>query len=313
LISKNKGLKGLGAIASSLVLTTIGVAQGNSNFGLTYKAPQLTPVSPEMDLARWASPSIFTARVQERGARLSLGGYYSSLEGRSVEAKEAILSFVPTEKLLLWFSKQDYVAKGQRAKSRFRMNADSYGLRYTFNAPDEYGGDATALQFEIARPSDADAFTNGGGGTFFATKNWNIALIHSKGRDDYELGYWNVKGAGSGDSNVFDLAWGRSLWWKERLKARMQGHLVAQTLSGNGFNNKAELRPVLFGAVSYDAASWLSVEGELAAMPFGMPVAGGRLTPFTSFQIYNPGGAVANLRTKFVAVGALRLLFHTRF
>ncbi|HSI72072.1 MAG TPA: hypothetical protein VK934_02755, partial [Fimbriimonas sp.] len=288
------------ALVAGLVLNGIGVAQGSSNFGLTYRAPQLVPVSPEMDLARWASPSIFTARVQQRGARLSLGGYYSTLEGRSVEAKEAILSFVPTEKLLVWVSKQDYVAKGQRAKSRFRMTADTYGLRYTFNAPDEYGGDATALQLEVFRPSDADAFTGSGGGTFFATKAWTLGVIHSKGKDDYQVAYSNVEGAGSGKSSVFDLGWGRSMWLKEKLKARLQGNLVAQTLDGNGFNNKAEIRPVLFGALSYEAASWLSVEGEVAAMPFGMPVAGGRMTPFTSFQIYNPGGAVANLRTRFV-------------
>jgi hypothetical protein len=273
----------------------------------------LEVVRPEMDLARWASPAIFSARAQERGARLSLGQYYSTLEGRSLESKEAILSVVPSENLLVWFSKQNYVAKGQRVRSRFRLTADTYGFRYAFDTPDEYGGSSTAVQFEIFKPTDADAFTNAGGATFFATNNWSLALIRSEERNDYQVGYSNVRGSASGEANVFDFAAGRTIRMKEKLKARLQAHMVAQTLRGNGFSGGLEFRPVLFGALSYDPATWLSIEGELSVMPFGMPVAGGRLTPVSSFQIYNPGGAVAGLRTKFVAVGALRLLLHTRF
>ncbi|MEZ0325409.1 MAG: hypothetical protein ACAH95_05850 [Fimbriimonas sp.] len=297
---------------ATLSLSKVGVAQGNSNFDLTYRLEQNSS-SPETELAQWASPAIFSARPQAKGARLSLGQYYATLEGRTLEAKELILSFVPNEKALVWFSKQDYLAKGRSAKSRFRMTADTYGFRYIVDGPDGYGGGSTAIQIEAFRPSSADAVTGGGGATFFATKNVSYSLIHSRGENDYQLGFTTVRGAASGKSDVIELAMGRSMQLKEKLKARLEGHLVGQSLKGNGFNIGMEVRPVLFGALSYNAASWLSVEGDLSVMPMGMPIAGGRMTAFSSFQIYNPGGAVAGLRTKFTALGSLRLLFHARF
>jgi hypothetical protein len=310
-LTKIHELTRLAALVASLGVTSVGVAyQGNSNFDLTYRISQ--QLGPEMDLTQWASPAIFSARPAKKGAQLSFGQIYAALEGRTLEAKEAILSFVPDEKLMVWFSRQDYVAKGRSAKSRFRLTADTYGFRYLVHA-DEDGGNGTALQVEAFRPSSADALTGGGTATFFATKNVSYAIIHSDDKNDYQLGYTSVRGAATGKSDVLDLAAGRTMQLKENLKARLQAHVIGQSLKGNGFNKNLELRPVLFGALSYNAAPWLSIEGDLSVMPFGMPIAGGRLTPMTSFQIYNPGGAVAGLREKFVAVGSIRLLLHTRF
>jgi hypothetical protein len=265
-----------------------------------------------MELARWASPAIFTARPLPRGAHLSLGQYYSTLEGRTLEAKEAILGFSPSEKWLVWFSKQEYVAKGRSATSRFRVNADTYGARYIIDGPDR-DGTSTAVQVEAFRPASAEARTGSGSATFFATRNVSFALIHSKGKEDYQFGYSTVAGAASGKSDVVEVALGRTYELKDKLKARVEGHLVGQSLRGNGFNVGLELRPVLYGALSYSPAKSIVLEGDVSVMPMGMPIAGGRLTPITSFQIYNPGGAVAGLRTKFTAVGSLRLMFQTRF
>ncbi len=269
--------------------------------------------SQETDLAQWASPAIFSSRPQPKGARLSLTQYYAALEGRTLEAKELILSFVPTEKALVWFSKQDYVAKGRTNRTRFRVTADTYGFRYIIDGKPDEGGGSTAIQIEAFRPSSADAITGGASATFFATKNVTYTLIHSRRMYDYQLGYSTVRGAASGKANAVDLAMGRSLQIKDRLKARVQAHLIGQSLKGNGLNTGLEFRPVLFGALSYNAARWLSVEGDLSVMPLGMPIAGGRFTPISSFQIYNPAGAVAGLRNKFTAVGSIRLMFHARF
>ncbi len=311
-MTKTSRLAVVALSAATLSVSKIGVAQGNSNFDLTYRIAQGS-VSPETELAQWASPAIFSARIQPRGARLSLGQYYATLEGRTLESKELILSVVPTEKALIWFSKQDYVAKGRSTRSRFRVTADTYGFRYIVDGPDGYGGGSTAIQVEAIRPSSATAVTGGGSATLFATKNVSYSIIHSRDRDDYQVGYTTVRGAANGKADVFDVAAGRSIQLRDKLKARVQGHLIGQSLKGNGLNVGMEFRPVLFGALSYSAAPWLSVEGDLSIMPLGMPIAWGRTTALSSFQIYNPGGAIAGLRTKFTAMGSLRLLFHARF
>jgi hypothetical protein len=304
------------AFAAGLGLSSIGAASGGSNFGLNFVAPQGSTNAEVLGLGPtfgWAQPSIFNSRRFEKGAKLSLTQYYASLSSRTLEGQEGLLSFSPDEKLMVWYAKQTFLAKGRFASSRFRVDIDTYGARYIINEPDEAGLGGTAVQLEFFRPGTASVRTAGGNVDYFATKNVAVSAMHNDDHNDYLLSFTDVRGAGSGKGQALDAGAGRTFTPKENLDARLEGHLVGESLKGNGLNVSLEVRPVLYGALSYHAASWLSIEGDVSVMPAGMPIAGGRLTGLTSFQIYNPGGPAQGLRTNFVALASLRLLGHWRF
>jgi len=68
------------------------------------QAPQVVPAKS------WTSPANFSARWMTPGANFSLGGYYSTWEGRSLEMSEGLLTVTPNRNWMAWVSKQNYLS-----------------------------------------------------------------------------------------------------------------------------------------------------------------------------------------------------------
>jgi hypothetical protein len=89
--------------------------------------------------------------------------------------------------------------------------------------------------------------------------------------------------------------------------------LVAENFVASGESSNFEVRPVLIGALAVNPTPWLALEGNITAMPAGLPMAGGEFTGVSGFDLYTPGGVIDSLRKDFVAFGSLRLIFHGHF
>jgi hypothetical protein len=295
----------LTTVVAGMALSSLGAAgsAAPSGVGNVQDAQTGTP---------WTLPSVFSGKWMRPGVSLSLNAYYTNWEGRQLQMKEGILGFAPDRNWKFWYGKQDYLAKGRSGKSRFDMTADDFGVRALIKQPEPDGFGGLALQVEYFRPSDATSRIGASTAIYFGTRDLNVNLAYSDPSADYEVGYTNVRGSGSGKADVFDVGFGKD-FERGSMAYRLQANLFAESTQLVGAGTKSDLRLGLFGTASYRVNDFFNLEGDLYVMPFGIPVAGGRLTPLTSFVVYNPGGAVNDLRQSFIAMGTLRLVFHSKF
>jgi hypothetical protein len=261
---------------------------------------------------RWGSPAVFTADGWERDVRISLTQYYSAFRGRTLELREGMLTVAPSEKMMFWYAKQDVLAKGRSATNRFRTSADSIGARVMLSEPSDLRRIGNALQFEYYTTGLGHASTRTSDIWYPGTRTVTASYIHSRDEWDYKGSYTNIA-AGGNRGHALGGSVGRSYELGSNLDGRLEGHLLVEHQRFTNGRNSWSARPYVSGTLNYAPASWLTLEGDLSVMPFGMPLAPGRLTGLTSFQMYNPGGVVAELRNNLVAVGSLRVMFHLRF
>jgi hypothetical protein len=308
--SPTKGSVKLAALVASFGLLALGSAHAAepSAFGIE---PQFRYEQPSSTV--WGSPSVFSARRVLPGARLSLSQYYSQWEGRILDMREGILSFSPNEESLFWYSGQRFDAKGRNRSNTFDVTSQSLGARVNVVRPDDQGYGGLAVQAEYLMPGDGTARTSNSRATFRGPQIFMVGLNYSPEGMDYQGSYTRVTGRGGGSGDVFAAAAGRTSDSSARLNTRFEGHAIAERTSIVGGRTEWSFRPVLYGAVQYSVTDWFAVEGDLSVMPAGMPLAYGRTTSATSFHVYNPGGAMDGLRRSFVAIGSIKLLFHTRF
>lgn len=262
----------------------------------------------------WTIPFAFDAKPHARGGFASVGGYYANYKGREMTMGEFIAGYGIDGKISVWVGRQSYLLKGRHAGNRLELNDDIYGVKWAFKTPEYPNEPYWAVEAQVTRPGSASAVAGNSSATYFATKNYSVALDYRDPKGLLaQLSYANTKGAATGDAHVIGLAAAKDLRLKNKLRLRVQGNLYAQSYTDVVEKVGLELKPQFYAAVAYEAAPWLRVEADGSLLPFGMPIAGSHYTGLSSFQIYRPGGVAEELRDNFVAFASLRLVFHGKF
>ncbi|MGV3617539.1 MAG: hypothetical protein ACO1SV_19610 [Fimbriimonas sp.] len=269
---------------------------------------------PVIEPFRWSNPTAIDARPRERGVFATAGAYYGEYRGRKLEIDELQVGAAFTPNVYAWFGRQDILLKGRAQTSRFDTQADFYGIRWIVRPPREEGGASLAVEYEAVRPDTASARTNTTSATYIATKNNTLAVTAAmRGGLQGQLAYTKVEGVNGEDGNVFALVAAKDFNLSSRLAFRAQAHLVGQNIKDSIDDVDFEVKPIAFFALGYRLAKGLRLESDLTFMPSGTPLSAGRISGLTSFQIYQPGGPAAGLRSDAFAVGAIRLVGHFSF
>jgi hypothetical protein len=289
-----------------------------SLFALAAFAATATASDDPSDLAnyrvQWASPATIDARSPGFGAFAALTEHYSNLAGRSMEIQELTAGVGVTDSLSFWVGGQRYHVKGHSSGSTFDLNANMYGGKWTFKAPSDNSDTAAAVEFAVVIPGTATGKTTNSSESFFATKDDSVALDLGTRAFQSQLAYTSVKGSANGYANSYAFGLAKDFTIAGPISARLQGQLVDENgtyTSGVHLNN--QIRPILYFGAKYDMAKFIRLEGDVTWFPSGVTFAGGDVTALGAFQIYQPGGAAANLRTDNIAMAAVRLVFHGTF
>lgn len=300
----------LSAVSAALLAPNAGAASATPAFvvlPLQFEEPVIEPF-------RWSNPAAIEARPRERGIFANAGFYYGDYKGRKLEMEEVLVGGAFTPNISAWFSHQDVLLKGKSRTSRFDYTAKTYGIRWVVSPPRQEGGRSLAVEFEAVRPDDAQARTSNSKATYIATKNNTLAVTGYLGNElNVQAAYSRIEGVNGEKGDVFAIVAAKDFRISDRLSFRAQAHAVGQRIRGSIDDVDFEVKPVAFLAVGYRLAKGVRLESDLTFMPSGTPLAVGRLTSLTGFQIYRPGGPAAGLRSDAFGVGALRLVVHKAF
>lgn len=306
------------AAATALLVSAAGaVCQAAPSFHMllakAVKAVQ-SEASEEPAPYEWMLPSVIQAGLVQRGISGFVGVSGASFQGRSLDVNEAQITAGITDQVELLYGKQWVLAKGRRSTSRFDVSDNYYGGRVVIKRPTATDPSAWSLQYEAITPDTATAVEGSSSATYDGTHN-NIYSVNYQDRvkDQFQLQYADITATGGYYAHVINVGAGRDYRWSEWVLARFQVNLVGETFQGIGESSSFELRPIVYGALAFTPTPWLSVEGDLTAMPAGMPMAGGDFTGLSGFALYNPGGVVNDLRSDFVGFGSVRLVLHGKF
>jgi hypothetical protein len=276
-------------------------------------APQMDDVtsSPRM---RWANPNAFSAVAPAtREAFVSAGFLYGEYDGRKAELEEFTVGGMPTENLLLWYTHLDTLIKGRNKGSRFRTDSDALGARY-YLRPLQEGRPALAVELEGVWASTGRAVITNAFATYPGPKSYSLRLLGSMANGyDGLAGFTTVDGPTGYSANAYEVAVGRDLDVSYRWKARLQGHLVGQSIDRIGEGVNFEIKPVLYGALALRLNDRSNLEFDLTFMPSGTPIANGRLTGLNSFQIYELTGPAAGIREDAFGLATLRLTYRISY
>ena len=266
------------------------------------------------DPFRWTNQTPIDARPNGRGGFGSAGFYYGDYKGRKLEIKEILVGFGFTPTISAWYARQGVLLKGRAVTSRFDFDADSFGVRWVVEPPKEDKENSLALEFEYLNPEDASARTSNSSATYVGTKNYRLALTAGlRGGLQAQAGYSRIEGVNGERADVMSLVAAKDFDLSTRLVLRAQGHLIGQRISGSVEDVNLEVKPVAFIALGYRLANGLRLESDVTFMPSGTPLAMGRLSGLTSFQIYQPSGPAAGLRRDAFAVSSIRLVYQKGF
>ena len=283
--------------------------------GLALSAPVLASdeLTSETLVNKWSNPSVIGARRYEKSVVGAGTFLYSKFKGKTLEGKGWLIGGSPTDTLYLWYSRQNFLAKGASATSRLRASADSYGLKWVFKKARNVDEPSWALQYEAVKTFNATAVVAGAGATYFPTKNQALSVHYeTPGGSAYSLGFTTVKAAGQGNSDVLSFGYGKDIFSNDRSTLRFQAFLIGQKTNLIA-NSRTDFRAVAQLMYQNQLTKWLFFEAEGAILPAGMPYAGGRTTGLSSFLIYDPGGAAEGLRKGLVGYGVIRLVARWTF
>lgn len=266
---------------------------------------------------RWSNPAAFSAQPTERDVFTSAGFYYGEHKGRKAEISEFTLGAGITPRLGVWYAHHDVVLKGRSSKSRFRTKSDTYGIRYLLQ---EVGvkplGIAVEYETNQADPARATQATSGGSSLIQypapTVNSFRVITSNRKGVDNL-FAYTRIEASGGLHADVLDLGIGRDKVISEKWTLRVQGHLVAQNFRGLKSEVSGEIRPVLYTGLAYRVSPNAQVETDLTFMPNGTPLAWGRLTSLTGYQLYEPSGVAEDLRKDAFGVFGLRVMLRKTF
>lgn len=262
---------------------------------------------------RWGNPNIFFAQRVPKEFFISGGFYYGDYRGRKSEIEEITFGASFAERWSVWYSHQDILLKGRAQTSRYRNDSEIFGARWLLQEAGvkPYG---LAVEYETVRSTSAKVTTGNAGAVYPApdVHRFKVIATTRKGVDG-QLAFTRVVGVNDEEANLVDLAVGKDLTLSTRWNVRLQGHLVGQNLRNTVEEKTLEIKPVGYAALAYRFGKGAHIESDVTFMPSGTPLAYGRLTGLTSFQIYQPGGVAAGIRSNAFAVGAVRLVWRSRF
>ena len=310
-------IQSIGAFPIALWLVSVGAANAAPSFhtSLRHAVKAVQSASDDNLIPHtWTSPNAIQAGLLAKGVFLSAGDTYATYQGRKFESKETQIKAAVTDEFEIYYGRQFTLAKGRSATSRFHGDNSFFGGRYVFKRPNADDRTAWSLQYESIRPSSAEFNSGSSSETLAGTKNNLFAVDYvDPNQTTYQLGYSMIDAPGGLNARSINVAAGRDYDLGSNLLARIEANLVGQSFIGAGETSKFELKPIITGSLGYQASNWLSLEGNISAMPSGMPFSSGDFTGVSSFAVYTPGGIVNDLRGKFLAFGTLRLVGHWSF
>ena len=263
---------------------------------------------------QWGLQSIIQAGLIQRDVTLVGDDTFASYQGRKFNLSQGQINAGVTDWLQLIYGQQFVLAKGRSAGSRFTLTDYFAGFRAVVKRPTTVDPTAISIQYQTTRPSTATAETSNSFARFAGTINNSFAVNYlDRRKDQIQVQYTDLS-AGTGlYGHVFSAGIGHDYDLGEFVKTRIQGNFIAESYQAASETSNFELRPVIFGEFEVTPTPWLSVEAGVTVMPAGLPLSGGEFTGLSSFDLYSPGGIVNDLRTKFIAFGSARLLFHWKF
>lgn len=255
----------------------------------------------------WRDASHLVAKVPTDRYSITGGFTYANYQGRTIEPKEWTISAVPLDNLLVWFGRQTFLVKGRSAGSRLTTSADSYGARYVFGGRSE--DDASwALQFEAVRPNESISTSGGSTVVYFGPGVNTYTLLYSPHEGiTFSGGYTSIQGRAGESGDVYALTYGHDHNVGLHGRLLMQATGIFQHWSSLVSSNNNDLRLALTATYQHDLAKNVVGELEATALPFGMPLAYGRLTGLSNFLVYEPGGATDGLRRDFTGYITARI------
>lgn len=261
----------------------------------------------------WMLPSIIQSGLIQRGVSGFAGFTGADFQGRKLNVTQVQATAGITDQVELFYGEEFILAQGRSSSSRFDVANDYYGGRVVVKRPTAKDPEAWSAQFEAIRPDTASATISGSAATYEGTDN-NIYSVNYQDRikNQYQLEYSDVSVVGGLYAHVLTLGAGRDYQLSDTCLARVQVSLIGETYQGLGISG-SDVKPMVYGALAFTPAPWISLEADVTGLPAGMPYAGGEFTGLSSFALYNPGGIVNDLRSDFVAFGSLRLLLHGKF
>ena len=263
---------------------------------------------------QWALPSFIQAGLVQKEASLFFGGSYASYKGRSFTMAQGQVAVGVTDSVQLLFGEQSVLAKGRASTSRFTVRDDYYGFRAVVKRPTQTDPTALSIQYETIQPGTADVNIANASETYAGTSSNVFSLNYlDRKEDQLQIQYTNIAAGPGLYAHVYSAGFGHDYQLSEFVRARLQANLVAESFQAVAETSNFELRPILTGALALTPTPWLSVEGDLTALPAGLPLAGSEFTGLSSFDLYSPGGIVNSLRSDFVGFASLRVLFHGKF
>jgi len=306
------------AVATALAITGIGAAvQAAPSFHSTLRnaAKAIQDEQKKIDVPyEWSSPNAIQAGLIQRGVSLVGGGSYATYKGRKFELKQEQLKAGLSDQVELFYGRQFVLAKGRQSTSRFYDDTDYYGGRVVLKKPTTLNPTAWAIQYEAFRPGTGQINLGSSSETLAGPKTSVYSLNYGdKAKDQFQLSYTAVDSpagfvahaVSAGAAHDFDL--------DSNLLGRLQLAVLGQSFRGPVTTTNLEIKPILTGSISWNAFSWLALEGDATVMPAGMPFVSGDFTGISTFAIYEPGGVVDDLRHNFLAFGSLRLIAHWNF
>ncbi len=262
----------------------------------------------------WSSPSIIQSGSIRSGVSFLVGDTYANYSGRTFELKQEQLKVGIENVIELYYGRQFTLAKGRSQTSRFHGDADYYGARVLVKKPTEDDPSAWSVQIGIMRPGQADLKSGSSQILLDSTKNNMFAVNYGdRAKNQFQLAYSVIEAPAFYSAHSISLGVGRDFTLRPDLQARLQLNFVGQSFKGGASQSNYELKTIGSGSLAYSPMSWLSLEGNLTVMPNGMPFESGDFTGVSGFAVYEPGGIVDDLRTKFLAFGSLRLVAHWSF
>jgi len=306
------------AIAALLVPILGAVAQAAPSFHSPLKkAVQALKGGIEEDKIapyQWMLPSVIQAGLVERGVSVFVGDAYATFRGRSFNMETDQVGVGVTDWLQILYGNQYILAKGRQSTSRFDVAANYYSVRAVVKRPTAADPSALSLQFQAIRPDTGSAVEAGSSEEFAGTHN-NVGSVNylDRQKNQFQVQYTNVNGPDGVSANVYSVGWGRDYELNELFLARVQASMIGESYQAIGSSSNSEFKPLLYGCVAFQASDNLSLELDLTCFPSGIPLAGGDFTAISSFDLYNPGGVVSDLRSDFSAFASLRVMYHTKF
>lgn len=244
-------------------------------------------------------------------SRVAFGPLFSAanLGGRRLEARGfELVAETPVWKA--WFRREKLFARGlvntDGTANRFEVNNSGMGIEGALTGTRANG---IVLRYEGNRPGDGVSDNERGTVVRYAAPTSDALFLSKSFAGDLraEVGYARVK-TGAATVGAVTVAVTKTKSLGDKLEAVGTCFLGYDATPGD-----KGVRGFVGAALRYRPTSWLSVEGNAALYPKGMPLVGTPMDGLTAFLPYQPGRSVERLRDTAFGTLTLRVMVNHRF